>query len=47
MKNKIKHFIVDLDELQDEYAYDSEEYNEIKKIKCLLDNLVYKLENTN
>lgn len=44
MKNKIKHFIVDLEELQGFHAYDSEIYTEIKMIIRTLNTLIDKLE---
>jgi len=40
MKNKIKHFLVDLEELQIEQVYDSEEYQKIRNIRNLLEELI-------
>lgn len=43
MENKIKHFLVDLDEIQSDCAYDSDTYKLIKKIKEELDDLLFYL----
>lgn len=40
MKNKIKHFIVDLECLRDKYSYGSETDKQIKEIIVKLENLI-------
>lgn len=39
IKNKIKHFIVDLQSVKDEYPYDSVIYKKAKELEKQLDEL--------
>lgn len=40
METKIKHIIVDLEEMTNPLAYDSEEYKQIKLIIKMLNDLI-------
>ena len=46
MKNKIKHFIVDLEELRDNYSYASDMGKNIKRIIDDLEFLIKSIETT-
>ena len=47
MKNKINHFIVDLEEIKDEYSYNSEEYILAKELIEKLEKLIIILRDNN
>ena len=44
MKNKIKHFIVDLEEIKDKESYDSEAFRLVNKIEIELEKLLTKID---
>jgi len=45
MKNKIRHFIVDLEEIKDEYSYNSDEYTLVRELIEKLEKLILMLRN--
>ena len=45
MKNKIRHFIVDLEEIKDEYSYNSDEYTLVRELIEKLEKLISMLRN--
>ena len=45
MKNKIRHFIVDLEEIKDEYSYNSDEYTLVRELIEKLEKLISRLRN--
>ena len=47
MKNKIKHFIVDLEEIKDEYSYSSDEYTLANELIEKLETLIKMLRDNN
>jgi hypothetical protein len=44
MKNKIKHFLVDLEEVFEEEPYDSDNYSDAKNIKQKLEKLLTNID---